>query len=182
MCWTTVAAGRCSAPVTQPHWPPRRPRCSLTRERRATLVERGSERAREYDWSRVAKQVIAVYETVTPSGEKVREDDRQGPGLFARRLPRGGRREPESGDARRQFTGWSSMTWTRLELVPDHRRLLAGGLGVLPARACLPVLIVCTCASTRPPPRWRHGSNGALPCPLRWRCREPLTRPARCFC
>ena len=64
-------------------------------ERRATLIEQGRERAREYDWSRVAKQVIAVYETVNPNGEKVREDDRQGPGVFARRLPRdeSGRRD-----------------------------------------------------------------------------------------
>ncbi|MFL6181973.1 MAG: glycosyltransferase family 4 protein [Actinomycetes bacterium] len=56
--------------------------------RRAELRQLGQERAREYDWSRVAKQVIAVYETVATGDEKVREDDRQGPGLFARRLPR----------------------------------------------------------------------------------------------
>jgi phosphatidylinositol alpha-mannosyltransferase len=64
--------------------------------RRAELSAIGRERAAEYDWSRVARQVVAVYETVTAGGEKVREDDRQGPGIFARRLPRGtdGRREP----------------------------------------------------------------------------------------
>jgi phosphatidylinositol alpha-mannosyltransferase len=56
--------------------------------RREQLRGVGLERAREYDWSRVAKQVVAVYETVAATGEKVREDDRQGPGLFARRLPR----------------------------------------------------------------------------------------------
>jgi phosphatidylinositol alpha-mannosyltransferase len=56
--------------------------------RREELKRLGQERAREYDWSRVAKQVVAVYETVASGGEKVREDDRQGPGLFARRLPR----------------------------------------------------------------------------------------------
>jgi phosphatidylinositol alpha-mannosyltransferase len=78
-------------------------------QRRATLVERGRERAREYDWSRVAKQVIAVYETVTPSGEKVREDDRQGPGLFARRLPRdeSGRRDNGVRDAGVRAAGTS---------------------------------------------------------------------------
>jgi phosphatidylinositol alpha-mannosyltransferase len=65
-------------------------------ERRASLVRIGAERAREYDWSRVAKQVIAVYDTVAAAGEKVREDDRQGPGLFARRLPRPGTRETGS--------------------------------------------------------------------------------------
>ena len=56
--------------------------------RRTDLVTSGLGRAREYDWSRVAKQVLAVYDTVAASGEKVLEDDRQGPGLFARRLPR----------------------------------------------------------------------------------------------
>ena len=58
-------------------------------DRRAELATIGRERAAEYDWSRVARQVVAVYETVTEGGEKVREDDRQGPGLFARRLSRG---------------------------------------------------------------------------------------------
>ena len=58
-------------------------------DRRAELATIGRERAAEYDWSRVARQVVAVYETVTAGGEKVREDDRQGPGLFARRLSRG---------------------------------------------------------------------------------------------
>ena len=64
--------------------------------RRAELSAIGRERAAEYDWSRVARQVVAVYDTVTAGGEKVREDDRQGPGIFAGRLPRGagGRREP----------------------------------------------------------------------------------------
>jgi phosphatidylinositol alpha-mannosyltransferase len=57
--------------------------------RREALSAVGLDRAREYDWSRVAKQVVAVYEAVAATGEKVREDDRQGPGLFARRLPRG---------------------------------------------------------------------------------------------
>jgi phosphatidylinositol alpha-mannosyltransferase len=56
--------------------------------RRGELKRQGHERACEYDWSRVAKQVVAVYEAVASGGEKVREDDRQGPGLFARRLPR----------------------------------------------------------------------------------------------
>ncbi len=54
--------------------------------RRAQLVAAGAERAAEYDWSRVAHEVMAVYETVAGQGEKVREDDRQGPGMFAGRL------------------------------------------------------------------------------------------------
>ncbi len=54
--------------------------------RRTELAAAGSARAREYDWSRVARQVIAVYETVAGHGEKVQEDDRQGPGMFAGRL------------------------------------------------------------------------------------------------
>jgi phosphatidylinositol alpha-mannosyltransferase len=58
--------------------------------RREELTRLGRDRAREYDWSRVARQVVAVYETVAAGGEKVREDDRQGPGLFAGRLPRPG--------------------------------------------------------------------------------------------
>lgn len=54
--------------------------------RRTELAVAGSERAREYDWARVARQVVAVYETVAGHGEKVQEDDRQGPGMFAGRL------------------------------------------------------------------------------------------------
>lgn len=54
--------------------------------RRAALTTAGSERAREFDWPRVARQVVAVYETVAGHGEKVQEDDRQGPGMFAGRL------------------------------------------------------------------------------------------------
>lgn len=54
--------------------------------RRDEFAALGHERALGYDWSRVARQVVAVYETVTAGGEKVREDDRQGPGLFAGRL------------------------------------------------------------------------------------------------
>jgi phosphatidylinositol alpha-mannosyltransferase len=57
-------------------------------ERRAELARRGVDRAQEYDWSRVARQVLAVYETVWVEGEKVTEDDRQGPGIFAGRLRR----------------------------------------------------------------------------------------------
>jgi phosphatidylinositol alpha-mannosyltransferase len=57
-------------------------------KRRSQLVAAGAERAAEFDWSRVARQVIAVYETVGDQGEKVREDDRQGPGMFAGRLRR----------------------------------------------------------------------------------------------
>jgi phosphatidylinositol alpha-mannosyltransferase len=62
--------------------------CALLADpaRRAELVQAGSERAAEYDWSRVAREVMAVYETVAAQGEKVREDDRQGPGMFAGRL------------------------------------------------------------------------------------------------
>jgi phosphatidylinositol alpha-mannosyltransferase len=69
------------------------------RARREQLVATGRERALEYDWSRVAKQVIAVYETVATGGERVREDDRQGPGIFARRLPRGAPGRPGASKA-----------------------------------------------------------------------------------
>ena len=57
-------------------------------ERRQQLAAAGSDRAKEYDWTRVVRQVLAVYETVGSPDEKVREDDRQGPGLFAGRLRR----------------------------------------------------------------------------------------------
>ena len=58
--------------------------------RRAALAEAGRVRAAEYDWSVVTQQILAVYETVRAPGEKVFEDDRQGPGMFAGRL-RGGK-------------------------------------------------------------------------------------------
>lgn len=65
-------------------------------EGRAQLAGAGAARAVEYDWSRVARQVVAVYETVAGHGEKVQEDDRQGPGMFAGRL-RGRAGEPAVG-------------------------------------------------------------------------------------
>jgi phosphatidylinositol alpha-mannosyltransferase len=68
--------------------------------RRAELAEAGSRRATEYDWTRVAKQVVAVYETVAGHGEKVQEDDRQGPGMFAGRLRgRGSANSSSDGDS-----------------------------------------------------------------------------------
>jgi phosphatidylinositol alpha-mannosyltransferase len=42
--------------------------------RRAALQAAGRARAAQYDWSRVARQVVAVYESVTPGGEKVHAD------------------------------------------------------------------------------------------------------------
>jgi hypothetical protein len=42
--------------------------------RRARLSEGGLRRAWEYDWDRVAREVLAVYESVTVSGDKVRVD------------------------------------------------------------------------------------------------------------
>jgi len=59
------------------------------RERLATLRLIGDEHVAQYDWSRVASQIVSVYETVAVRGEVVREDDRQGPGVFAGRLRRG---------------------------------------------------------------------------------------------
>jgi phosphatidyl-myo-inositol alpha-mannosyltransferase len=58
-------------------------------ERRQELVAAGDQRVNEFDWAKVTARVVSVYETVTESGEKVREDDRQGPGVFAGRLRRG---------------------------------------------------------------------------------------------
>ena len=69
-------------------------------ERRSGLVAAGAGRAAEFDWGRVARQVMAVYETVGGQGEKVREDDRQGPGMFAGRLR--GRPDVPGGDDDRQ--------------------------------------------------------------------------------
>jgi phosphatidylinositol alpha-mannosyltransferase len=54
--------------------------------RRAELAAAGRARAAEYDWSVVTQQILAVYDTVRAPGEKVLEDDRQGPGVFAGRL------------------------------------------------------------------------------------------------
>jgi phosphatidylinositol alpha-mannosyltransferase len=69
-------------------------------DRRASLSAAGLARAREYDWTRVARQVCAVYDTVAGHGEKVREDDRQGPGMFAGRLRgRGGSASDDAGPA-----------------------------------------------------------------------------------
>ncbi len=59
------------------------------RERLATLRRIGDGHVAQYDWSRVASQIVSVYETVAVPGEVVREDDRQGPGMFAGRLRRG---------------------------------------------------------------------------------------------
>jgi len=42
--------------------------------RRAALAAQGYRRAAEFDWSTVARRVVAVYESVTPGGEKVLAD------------------------------------------------------------------------------------------------------------
>lgn len=54
--------------------------------RRATLSAEADRRIAEYDWPTVAGQIESVYSTVAQPGVKVREDDRQGPGIFAGRL------------------------------------------------------------------------------------------------
>jgi phosphatidylinositol alpha-mannosyltransferase len=58
--------------------------------RRATLAQHGASIARQYDWDSVARQIVDVYATVAVPGVVVTEDDRQGPGIFAGRLRRGG--------------------------------------------------------------------------------------------
>lgn len=55
-------------------------------DRRRELVELGRARVSQYDWEIITSQVLSVYETVRTPGEKVTEDDRQGPGIFAGRL------------------------------------------------------------------------------------------------
>ena len=58
-------------------------------QRLATLRAAGDVRVAAFDWPKVTARIVSVYETVTQTGEKVREDDRQGPGVFAGRLRRG---------------------------------------------------------------------------------------------
>ncbi|HVQ89257.1 MAG TPA: glycosyltransferase family 4 protein [Actinomycetes bacterium] len=58
------------------------------RERLAELARLGDDQVAQYDWSKVAARIVSVYETVAAPGETVREDDRQGPGMFAGRLRR----------------------------------------------------------------------------------------------
>jgi phosphatidylinositol alpha-mannosyltransferase len=53
--------------------------------RRADLAAVASASVEQYDWELVARKVLAVYETVTWSGLKVREDSRlQALGRFTR--------------------------------------------------------------------------------------------------
>jgi phosphatidylinositol alpha-mannosyltransferase len=56
--------------------------------RRAELVSAGRDIVARYDWDTVTQQILDVYETVATPGQPVREDDRQGPGMFAGRLRR----------------------------------------------------------------------------------------------
>ena len=56
--------------------------------RREQLRARGREVVMRYDWDTVAAEIVNVYETVAVPGHPVREDDRQGPGMFAGRLRR----------------------------------------------------------------------------------------------
>jgi hypothetical protein len=58
--------------------------------RRAELVAAGHERARQFDWDVVAKEVQRVYESVTSTGERVENDMR---GQFVGRLARPNRDE-----------------------------------------------------------------------------------------
>ncbi len=43
-------------------------------QRRAALTAEGRRRAAEFDWATIARQVVAVYNSVTPGGEKVEAD------------------------------------------------------------------------------------------------------------
>jgi phosphatidyl-myo-inositol alpha-mannosyltransferase len=63
--------------------------------RRDTLRAAGRERAAQFDWATVARQVLAVYESVTPGGEKVEADLS---GQFWGRLPL--RRPSRSADSK----------------------------------------------------------------------------------
>ena len=65
-------------------WP-----CWPTLDAEQPLRAAGDVRVAAFDWPKVTARVVSVYETVTQTGEKVREDDRQGPGVFAGRLRRG---------------------------------------------------------------------------------------------
>jgi phosphatidylinositol alpha-mannosyltransferase len=58
--------------------------------RRAELVAAGHERARQFDWDVVAKEIQRVYESVTSTGERVENDMR---GQFVGRLARPNRDE-----------------------------------------------------------------------------------------
>jgi phosphatidyl-myo-inositol alpha-mannosyltransferase len=60
--------------------------------RRDAFRARGYQVVQRYDWDTVAAEIVDVYETVVVPGHPVREDDRQGPGMFAGRL-RGGRHD-----------------------------------------------------------------------------------------
>ena len=64
-------------------------------ERRATLARLGRERARAFDWDVVAREIIAVYETVLDAGHP-REVTRLRPGLgrAGDHRPRGRAGEP----------------------------------------------------------------------------------------
>lgn len=55
---------------------------------RTALAQAGRDIVQRYDWSVVAASVLDVYATVVTPGQVVREDDRQGPGIFAGRLRR----------------------------------------------------------------------------------------------
>jgi phosphatidylinositol alpha-mannosyltransferase len=59
-------------------------------QRRETLVPLGHERARQFDWEVVAREIEQVYESVTATGEKVENDMR---GQFVGRLARPNRDE-----------------------------------------------------------------------------------------
>jgi phosphatidylinositol alpha-mannosyltransferase len=68
-------------------------------QRRAALQAAGRARAAHYDWSRVARQVVAVYDSVTPGGEKVLADlSTQLWGRWpVRRVPSPDRGSPDAG-------------------------------------------------------------------------------------
>ena len=58
-------------------------------QRCSDLAAVGREVAATYDWDVVTQRILDVYATVVVPGQPVREDDRQGPGIFAGRLRRG---------------------------------------------------------------------------------------------
>ena len=88
-CWTAARPGRCSPTGTPTTWPGTCSRCWRDPVRRAELAAPRPQARRPFDWSVVAAEIMAVYETVTSGAPRVSTTAE--PTSMWHRLVRGGR-------------------------------------------------------------------------------------------
>ena len=124
--------------------------------RRDALRAAGRERAAQFDWATVARQVLSVYESVTPGGEKVEADLS---GQFWGRLPL--RRPPWGADSEADESMKVDLGWGIVILLVAGLRGLAPERAGRPDRPAAPPHRAGACVAGRPAAAPGAGRRGA---------------------